>query len=66
MEQNDINEDQIEPIISDLASYCYKHNLSFDVFIQSGYKALLLEKKFRVSVERYQNLFHDLNKYWIT
>jgi hypothetical protein len=51
MEQNDINEDQIEPIISDLASYCYKHNLSFDVLIQSGYKALLLEKKFRVSVE---------------
>ena len=52
MEQNDINEDQIEPIISDLASYCYKHNLSFDVLIQSGYKALLLEEKFRVSIEK--------------
>lgn len=24
MEQNDINEDQIEPNISDLASYCYE------------------------------------------
>lgn len=52
MEENDINEDQIEPINSDFASYCYKHNLSFEELIQSGYKALLLEEEFRVSIEK--------------
>lgn len=32
--------------------YCYKDNLSFDVLIQSGHKALLLEEKFRISIEK--------------
>jgi cell division protein FtsB len=52
MEENDINEDQIEPIIQDFAAYCLRHNVSYDTVIQSGREALYLEEKFGIPVER--------------
>jgi hypothetical protein len=48
MEQNDINEDQIEPIISDFTTYCYKQNLPFEDFVQSARECLNLANKFRI------------------
>jgi hypothetical protein len=50
MEDNGIDVNQIEPIISDFAIYCFKHQISFDKLIQSGYEALSLEKELGVPV----------------
>jgi hypothetical protein len=51
MEDNGINVNQVEPIISDFATYCFKHQISFDTLIQSGYEALSLEKELGVPVK---------------
>src|SRR5215207_11068986 len=52
MEDNGINEDQIEPIIQDFATYCLRHSIPYDTVIKSGREALYLEEKFGISVER--------------
>jgi transcriptional regulator with XRE-family HTH domain len=52
MEENVINESQIEPIIIDFATYCFKHNLAFDKLIDCGYKALNLADKLGILVEK--------------
>lgn len=52
MEENVINESQIEPIIIDFATYCFKHNLAFDKLIDGGYKALDLADKLGILVEK--------------
>jgi hypothetical protein len=51
MEDNGIDVNQVEPIISDFATYCFKHQISFDTLIQSGYEALSLEKELGVPVK---------------
>jgi hypothetical protein len=53
MEENDINEeDQLETIISQFATYCFKNNLSYDTLMASGVEALNLAHKFGISVEK--------------
>jgi hypothetical protein len=43
MEENGINEeDQLETILSDFATYCFKNNLSYETLIASGSQALNL------------------------
>jgi hypothetical protein len=44
MKDNGINLNQVEPIISEFAIYCFKHQISFNTLIQSGYEALALER----------------------
>ena len=51
MEDNGIDLNQVEPIISDFAIY-FKHQISFDMLIQSGYEALSLEKELGVPVNK--------------
>lgn len=51
MEDNGIDVNQVEPIISDFAIYCFKHRISFDALIQSGYEALSLEKELGIPVK---------------
>jgi hypothetical protein len=51
MEYNGIDLNQVEPIISDFAIYCFKHQISFDKLIQSGYVALSLENELGVPVK---------------
>jgi hypothetical protein len=51
MEDNGIDLNQVEPIISEFAIYCFKHQISFDKLIQSGYEALSLEKELGVPVK---------------
>src|SRR5918998_1500555 len=52
MEENDIKEDQIEPIIQDFAAYSLRNSISFDTIIQIGREALYLEQKFGIPIER--------------
>jgi hypothetical protein len=52
MEENDINEDQIEPIIQDFATYCLRYKIPYDTIIKIGREALYLEQKFGVPIER--------------
>lgn len=40
MKENGITEEQIEPIIQDLATQCLRQNISFDKLFQSGREAL--------------------------
>jgi DNA repair ATPase RecN len=56
MEENGINEDQIEPIIQDIAAYCLRHNESYDTVIKNGREALYLEEKFSLPVEKIPEL----------
>ena len=51
MEDNGINVNQVAPIISDFAFYCFKHRISFDTLIKSGYEALSLEKELGIPVK---------------
>jgi hypothetical protein len=51
MEQNDIDTDQIEALISEFAAHCYEHNLSINNFVQSARECLNLSYKFRIHVE---------------
>lgn len=51
-EENGINEDQIESIIQDFATYCLRHDVSYDTVIKSGCEALYLEEKYRVPIEK--------------
>jgi chromosome segregation ATPase len=51
-QENGINEDQIESIIQDFATYCLRHDASYDTVIKSGREALYLEEKYRVPIER--------------
>ena len=34
MEENDINEDQIEPIIQDFATYCFRNKIPYDPLLK--------------------------------
>jgi hypothetical protein len=53
MEENGINEeDQLETILSDFATYCFKNNLSYETLIASGSQALNLSHKFGIRVEK--------------
>jgi hypothetical protein len=52
MEENDINEDQIEPIIQDFAIYSLRYKIPYDAIIKSGREALYLEQKFGVPIEK--------------
>jgi hypothetical protein len=52
MEENGINEDQIESIIQDIATYCLRQNVSYDTVIKSGREALYLEEKYLVPIEK--------------
>jgi hypothetical protein len=52
MEENDINENQIEPIIQDFATYCLRHKLPYDTIIKVGREALYLEQKYGVPIEK--------------
>jgi hypothetical protein len=52
MEDNDINEDQIEPIIQDFATYSLRYKIPYDTIIKIGREALYLEQKFGLPIER--------------
>ena len=52
MEENDINEDQIEPIIQDFATYCLRYKIPYDTIIKIGREALYLEQKYAVPIEK--------------
>src|ERR687897_986455 len=52
MEENDINEDQLEPIIQDFATYCLRYKIPYDTFIKIGHEALYLEQKYGVPIEK--------------
>jgi hypothetical protein len=56
MEENDINEDQIEPIVQEFANYRLRHNISIDKVIQIGREALYLEEKYDIPVEKIPEL----------
>jgi chromosome segregation ATPase len=56
VEENDINEDQIESIIQDIAAYCLRHSIPFDTVIKSGREALYLEEKYDIPVEKIPEL----------
>jgi hypothetical protein len=51
MENDGIDVNQVEPLISDFATFCFKHKISFDTLIQSGYEALSLEKELGVPIK---------------
>lgn len=51
MKDNGIDLNQVEPIISEFAIYCFKHQISFNTLIQSGYEALALERELGVPVK---------------
>ncbi|HKG87065.1 MAG TPA: hypothetical protein VKA95_01975 [Nitrososphaeraceae archaeon] len=52
MEDNDINEDQIEPIIQDFATYSLRYQIPYDTIIKIGREALYLEQKFGLPIEK--------------
>jgi hypothetical protein len=52
MEENDIIEDQIEPIIQDFATYCLRYKIPYDTIIKIGREALYLEQKFGIPIEK--------------
>jgi hypothetical protein len=52
MEENDINEDQIEPIIQDFATYCLRYKIPYDTIVKIGREALFLEQKYAVPIEK--------------
>ena len=52
MEENDINEDQLEPIIQDFATYCLRYKIPYDTIIKIGREALYLEQKYDVPIEK--------------
>lgn len=52
MEENNINEDQIEPIIQELATYCLRYKIPYDTIIKIGREALYLEQKYAVPIEK--------------
>jgi hypothetical protein len=52
MVENDINEDQIEPIIQDFATYCLRYKIPYDTIIKIGREALYLEQKYGVPIEK--------------
>ena len=52
MEENDINEDQIEPIIQDFATYSLRYKIPYDTIIKIGREALYLEQKYDVPIEK--------------
>jgi transcriptional regulator with XRE-family HTH domain len=52
MEDNGINEDQIEPIIQDFATYRLRHKISYDDIIKSGREALYLEQTYDIPIEK--------------
>jgi DNA repair exonuclease SbcCD ATPase subunit len=52
MEENDINEDQIEPIIQDFATYCLRYKIPYDTIVKIGHEALYLEQKYAVPIEK--------------
>jgi hypothetical protein len=52
MEENDINEDQIEPVIQDFATYCFRYKIPYDTIIKVGREALYLEQKYGVPIEK--------------
>jgi len=51
-EENDINEDQIEPIVQEFAVCRLIHNTPYDILIQIGREALYLEQKYGVPIEK--------------
>jgi hypothetical protein len=51
MKEYRINEDQLEIIISDIATYCFKNDLSYEGLIEAGLKAIELAKQFGMKVE---------------
>jgi transcriptional regulator with XRE-family HTH domain len=51
MKENKINGDQLEIIISDFATYCFKNDLSYEKLIDAGLKALELADKFNIKME---------------
>ena len=56
MEENGINEDQVEPIIREFATYRLRHKVSYDSIIKSGREEVYLEQKFDVLIEKIQNI----------
>jgi hypothetical protein len=52
MEENDINEDQIEPVIQDFATYYIRYKIPYDTIIKIGREALYLEQKYAVPIEK--------------
>jgi hypothetical protein len=52
MEENEIKEDQIEPIIQDFATYSLRHKIPYDTIIKSGREALYLEQIYGVPIEK--------------
>jgi hypothetical protein len=52
MEDNDINEDQIEPIIQDFATCRLRYEIPYDTIIKIGHEALYLEQKFGLPIEK--------------
>jgi hypothetical protein len=52
MEENDINEDQIEPIIQEFATHCLRFQIPYDTVIKVGREALYLEQKYGIPVGR--------------
>jgi hypothetical protein len=51
MEQNDINVDQIEALVSEFATYCYEDHLSFGEFVQIARECLSLADKLPIRIQ---------------
>ena len=49
-EENFMNVDQADRIISEIATYCYKHGISVDGLIKSGQEAIMLQEIYRIQV----------------
>lgn len=52
MEQNEVTEEQLEILLQDFATCCFKQKEPVGKLIQCGYEALCLSDKFGISVEK--------------
>lgn len=52
MEENGMNEDQLESVIVDFSSYCFKHGLGLDKLIKSTYQAFDLADRSDIRVDK--------------
>lgn len=52
MEENDMNLDQFDDIISDLATYSFRHDLTIDTLIKSGHESITLQELFGLPAEK--------------
>jgi hypothetical protein len=52
MEEGDVNEDQLESLMVNVSSYCFKHRLSVDKFIDMIYEIYKLVDTLNIRVDK--------------